>query len=121
MAAPQKRSPRGTEVQSLLFDKRYFTAREARTWAAQNGFRAPATDATKNHYQLRQRDPRRFKKGTFRTITLTPGVQARIAVPNSASSGTKRTSSKKTGVKGTLSRWFLEEKKKPKKRRKKKR
>lgn len=78
-----KRFRRSTQVQSLIFDRDLFTAREARSWASAHEFKAPATDRTAHTLRLRQRNPGRFQRGTFRTITLRKGVKAVIGVPKS--------------------------------------
>jgi DNA topoisomerase IA len=71
----------GTEVQSLIFDRERFSRSQARAWATAHGFAAPAADVQTTTLRLRQRDPRQFRKGTFRTISLSDGVQAVVAVP----------------------------------------
>jgi len=70
-----------TEVQTVLFDVSAFTPATAKTWARSHGFRAPAGDVTARYIRLRQRDPSAYRAGTFRTITLTDGVQAVVGVP----------------------------------------
>lgn len=78
--------PNGTAIQSLVFDKRVFSARSARSWAASHGFRAGKTEDLLNTIRLRQRQPGQFLDGTFRTIPLDDGVQAIIASPKASSS-----------------------------------
>lgn len=66
-----------TVVQTLIFDKAVFkTAEEAKKWAREHEFRADKVDETDESWRLRQRDPGDFEEGSFRTITLTKGVQA---------------------------------------------
>lgn len=70
-----------TKVQTLIFDKSKFDAKRARKWARAHGFRASKTDETEGSIRLRQASPGRFKDGSFRTISLTKGVQAVVAHP----------------------------------------
>lgn len=70
-----------TKVQTLIFDKAKFDAKRARKWARAHGFRASKTDETEGSIRLRQAPPGRFKDSSFRTISLTKGVQAVIAHP----------------------------------------
>lgn len=76
-----ERFPRSTTVQSLIFDKDYFTKSQAKRWAAQNEFVSTGVDTKENTYRIRQYDPLLFARGTFRTIELTEGVQAVIGMP----------------------------------------
>jgi hypothetical protein len=78
---PSRRFPRSTTVQSLIFDKDYFTKSQAKRWAAQNEFVSTGVDTKENTYRIRQHDPSDFARGTFRTISLTDGVQAVIGMP----------------------------------------
>ena len=78
---PAKRFPRSTVIQSLIFDKDYFTKSQAKRWAAQNEFVSTGVDTKENTYRLRQYDPSVFARGTFRTIKLSQGVQAVIGMP----------------------------------------
>jgi hypothetical protein len=68
------RGRRSMQVQSLLFDRDYFTVRQAKAWAARNGFKHGKVDETDKYIRLRQRDPGEFR--VKRTITLTDGVRA---------------------------------------------
>lgn len=76
-----ERFPRSTTVQSLIFDKDYFTKSQAKRWAAQNEFVSTGVDTKENTYRIRQHDPSLSARGTFRTIDLTDGVQAVIGMP----------------------------------------
>lgn len=77
-----KKQRESTEIQTLIFGKdRFKTAAEAKLWATENGFKAPKVDETGDSFRLRQRAPRDFKEGTFRTIALTDEVKAVVAVP----------------------------------------
>ncbi len=72
---------RSTEVQSLIFDREYFTLAKAKSWAKRNNFRYGRPDQKENTIRIRQQDPKLFRPSTFRTISLTDGVKATIAVP----------------------------------------
>ncbi len=77
-----KRWPRHTRVQSFLFPRSQWTARSARSWLSKHGHKAPKTDKTDRYLRYRQAQPGRFRKATFRTITL-PGtsIKAVTALP----------------------------------------
>lgn len=71
-----------TQVQTLIFDRRVFVAaRDAQTWARRNGFKSTKVDANINTYRIRQKLPSVFLRDSFRTIPLSPGVQAVIGCP----------------------------------------
>jgi hypothetical protein len=80
-------APRGTEVQTLLFDAQAFNVGQAKSWAKRHGFRFGKTDTgggRATHIRVRQHDPDDYTAGSFRTISLTEGVQAVIGVPRRA-------------------------------------
>jgi hypothetical protein len=68
------------KIQTLIFDKDVFrTKAEALAWARGHGFELhKALDETGDSFRMRQRDPGDFEAGSFRTITLRPGVKAVI-------------------------------------------
>lgn len=68
--SPYKRCPIGTEIQSLVFDKDIFSERQAKDWARRHGFKVTKWDETEESYRIRQREPRTFRTGSFRTISL---------------------------------------------------
>ena len=69
-----------TDVQTLILSKDDFRSRrEAKRWAHAHGFRSGKVDETTDSYRLRQHAPSRYRRGTFRTITLRPGVKAVVA------------------------------------------
>jgi hypothetical protein len=71
---------RATSVQTLIFDKKKFNRSQALAWAKRNGYKSSKVDETDSSFRLRQAEPTGFKKGSFRTIKLTDGVQAVIGV-----------------------------------------
>lgn len=73
-AKPKKRTT--TRVQTLIFDKKVFSRKGAVQWAKTHDFRSSDVDETEESYRLRQRDPKKFRPGSFRTTELTKGVQA---------------------------------------------
>ena len=77
----EKRFPRATVVQSLVFDKDFFTKASARTWAKSHGFRSTGVDETLNTFRIRQHSPDDFTRGTFRTVTMTEGVMGVVGMP----------------------------------------
>lgn len=77
-------APRATEVQTLLFDAAAFNVGQAKSWAKRHGFKFGKTDTgggRATHIRVRQHDPDDYAPNTFRTITLTEGVQAVIGMP----------------------------------------
>jgi len=76
-----QRCARGTQVQTLLFDRNRFTRESAIAWARRNGYVAHKVDTTANKYRIRQRSPSYFTRGSFRTISLSDRVEAVIGCP----------------------------------------
>lgn len=78
----EKRWPRPSEIQSLIFDRDMFTPAQARRWAVQHEFKATKVDLQPNTIRIRQMSPNRFdSRYGFRTIGITDGVQATVGVP----------------------------------------
>jgi hypothetical protein len=71
----------GMIVQSLVFDSRMFTPREALEWAHGHGFgdHAKKTHVVGDHIRVRLFDPEEFDPKSFRTMEMHPGVQAVVA------------------------------------------
>lgn len=77
-------SPRcrvGTEVQSVILDNQFFSRAQAKSWIERHGFQAKKIDTTDDSFRFRQHEPSAFAGGSFRTITLRPGVKAVIGCP----------------------------------------
>ena len=75
------RVPSGMIVQTLILSKDSFrTMDAARRWVKSHGFksghRGKSPDETSSSFRFRQRDPGDFKKGSFRTFSMTTGVKA---------------------------------------------
>lgn len=75
--------PVGTEVQTLIFNKEWWTARQAQKWARTHDFKAAKVDETSASWRLRQKPVSRFRRGSFRTITFrgVKGIKAVVACP----------------------------------------
>lgn len=72
--------PVGTQIQSILIDKKYFTKSKAIGWIDKHGYKV-GLDEKEKTFRFRQRNPNDFHKDLFRTITLTKGVKAVIGCP----------------------------------------
>lgn len=66
----------GMVVQTLILAKADFSKEEAIAWVESHDFHAEKIDETEDSYRFRQREPSEFDQESFRTITLTKGVQA---------------------------------------------
>jgi len=75
------RCPVGMQVQSLVFDREEFTRAEARAWAKRHGYQHEGLDVKPGTYRIRQKHPRAFQSGTFRTIHFGSGIEAVVACP----------------------------------------
>lgn len=70
----------GTEIQTILFDKKEFTEAQAKAWAEKHGFKSDV-DEKENTYRLRQVNPDEFTD--FRTIDIKKGIKAVVGCPKS--------------------------------------
>ena len=80
----KKRFTRPTMIQSVVLDRtksEFDTLKEVREFAKRNNLKATKIDKTKNRFRLRQVNPDKFKRGTFRNIRLRKNVTAVIGVP----------------------------------------
>ena len=73
--------PRGTKIQTLVFDSSVFTEVTAKRWAHSHNLKYRGVDVRPGSYRIRQRDPGRFEASSYRTIELAHGVQAVIGRP----------------------------------------
>ena len=82
-AAPSglKVCPVGTQTQSLVLSKQFFTLKQAENWIQRHGFTLRKIEESRNNWRFRQHDPKRFEDESFRTIRLRPGVEAVIGCP----------------------------------------
>jgi hypothetical protein len=88
--------PEGTRAQSLLFDRRLYSASDARSWASAHGFRTLKTEDLADVIRIRQEPSGRFVRGSFRAVSLDDGVQAIIALPKQEGTSRRRSSRRKT-------------------------
>jgi hypothetical protein len=72
--------PVGMKVQTIIFDKTSFTKGKAKKWAKQHEYK-DRVDETDNFYRMRQINPERFKKDSFKTIEFTEGIKAVVGCP----------------------------------------
>jgi len=72
-----------TKVQTLIFDKKKFSKEQVKAWIGSHEqyHMLKAIDETEGTFRVRQEEPSKFKKGSFRTITLKSGIQAVIGRP----------------------------------------
>lgn len=66
------------QVQTLIFDKEVFKKKkQVRNWIKKEGFNIlKSIDEKKNTFRVRQREPYKFIKKTFRTFKIGDGVKA---------------------------------------------
>jgi hypothetical protein len=62
-----------SRIQSILFDKRYFTYIEAIEWLLIHNKKMGKLDETKRYYRFRKLKPNKNKK--YRTKTITKGIK----------------------------------------------
>lgn len=77
----KNKCPKGTVVQTLIFNKDKFSESKAKDWAKEHDFKYGKVDEKENTFRLRQMNPSNLKKDSFRTIELTSGVEAVIGCP----------------------------------------
>lgn len=68
---------RSTEVQSLIFDKRVFTLRQAQAWARAHGYYHGEPDETVHTWRIRQFDPTGCR--VLRMVHFARGIEAVVA------------------------------------------
>lgn len=73
--------PVGTEIQTLIFKKAYFTKGAAIEWVKKYDFSGHEVDEKPETYHIRQQSPEKFEKDSFRTINLRTGLKAVIGCP----------------------------------------
>jgi len=54
------------EVQSVLFNKKKYTKKQAEKWIKDNGYKVKKVDITENLRRYRQLDPKLFNQNTYR-------------------------------------------------------
>lgn len=81
MASKFKRS---TAVQTVMLPRDRYTPTSALAWLRKAGFKGSGMEPggkSSKYLHYRQRDPKSFAPGTFRTIELGDGVKATIGIP----------------------------------------
>jgi hypothetical protein len=63
-------------LQSLLFPKSEYTAKQAQAWAKKHDFHYGKVHTTDDFHRLRQKDPVKFIKGSFRTVKFDGSIRA---------------------------------------------
>ena len=73
---------KGSKVQSVLMRlKKYPSIKDARKWLKKNKYKYDKVDASDEYWRFRQIDPKKFKKGSLRTKTLTNDIKIIIGIP----------------------------------------
>ncbi len=57
-----------SEVQTIIFKKRYWTPERAKTWLIKHKYKATKIDVEKNTYRFRQKNPQKYKRFTSKKI-----------------------------------------------------
>lgn len=70
----------GLQVQSVLIDRKLSSRKSAEKWLRLHGFKR-TLDVKPNTFRARQKSPKKFVKGMFRTITIKPGIKAVVGCP----------------------------------------
>lgn len=65
-----------SEIQSILFKKRYWTKKRALDWLIKRNFKHFKIDETPKFFRFRQTDPKLYN--FFRMIDLQPSIKAVI-------------------------------------------
>lgn len=55
-------------IQSILFPKKKYSEKEAKSWLVKKGYKHPKPDITEHYLRFRQRPPNSKKKYTMTTI-----------------------------------------------------
>jgi hypothetical protein len=61
-------------IQSILFDRAYYTEKSSRDWLVRHGYKTYKVDITGKYYRWRQFDPSEFKH--YRTINFGNHIKA---------------------------------------------
>lgn len=80
-SAWDKKIREGSEIQSIMFKKRYWSLGRSKHWLIDHKFDGLIPDVTDNYIRYRQEDPDKFDKKSYRTISLTKSIKAVVAIP----------------------------------------
>lgn len=61
-----------SEVQTIIFKKRYWTQERAQRWLIKHGFNVKKIDIEEKSYRFRQKSPRKYKR--FASKKIKPSV-----------------------------------------------
>lgn len=61
-----------SRIQSIIFNRKFFSLIKARNWLRDHGFKYSKVDTTKNFYRFRQIPP--LKSKSYRAVEITPGI-----------------------------------------------
>lgn len=61
-------------LQSVIFNKRYFTKESAREWLRIHNLKSSSIEETDSFFRFRQRNPSEFDENSFRTVKITKGI-----------------------------------------------
>ena len=105
-----------TKIQTYLFDREKWTPSQAISWLRKKDGKTPKTVTKEEYLHYRQKPPFMFKKGSFRTITLSKnkGIKAVIGKPRNPGNPTaaKKIAKKKPGESGGKKEMAAKKKKK---------
>ena len=71
----------GSQIQSIIFKKRYWNEVRAKNWLREHNFDGLEVDETQSYLRFRQEDPHLFSEGSYRTINLTKSIKAVVGIP----------------------------------------
>ena len=72
----EEHNPESMRVQTILFPRRLWTARDAKAWCRRHGYRHTKADITTEYIRVRQSSPKLFDRSTFRTIQFGDEIKA---------------------------------------------
>jgi len=105
-----------TKIQTYLFDREKWTPGQAISWLRKKDGKTPKTVVKEDYLHYRQKPPFLFKKGSFRTITLSKnkGIKAVIGKPRNPGnpSPAKKIQKKRPGESGGKKEMAAKKKKK---------
>jgi hypothetical protein len=62
-----------TRIQSIIFDRHFYTIRSARQWLKNTGFKYTKVHTTKRYHRFRQLLP--LKNKSYRAVEISPGIK----------------------------------------------
>lgn len=93
----------GMEVQTVLFEQKRWTRKDARAWLLEHKLKVPRAVLEGTHLRYRQAPTSRFKKDSFRTKSIPrKGIKLVIACPKTTKKTAKRKVNPPINVPGIL-------------------